>query len=89
MAKPANPFTREIWAVIAKQFPLTKREGEVAWLVVHDVKREAIARQLRIARSTVNSHVRNVFKKSGVADRGQFIAEVTNLAWNLKTEGKA
>jgi len=56
-------FTRIEWDSIAKHFDLTSREKEVVNLVAEGMAEEEIASSLRIARGTVKTHMRNVYRK--------------------------
>jgi len=59
---------------------LTSREQEVLRLVAEGLSSKAIARQLFLAPSTVNYHVRSVFNKLGVDTRAQAVA-VGSTTW--------
>jgi non-specific serine/threonine protein kinase len=54
--------------------PLTSREQEVLRLVAEGLSSKAIARQLFLAPSTVNYHLKSVFSKLGVDTRAQAVA---------------
>ena len=63
--RPAQPPGR---------IPLTARERDVLRLVAEGLSSKAIARQLFLAASTVNYHLRSVFNKLGVDTRAQAVA---------------
>ncbi|MFJ3882599.1 response regulator [Streptomyces sp. NPDC090077] len=52
---------------------LTAREGEVLTLIAEGHSNSEIARRLTIGRSTVKTHVNNLFAKTGVRDRAQAV----------------
>jgi ATP/maltotriose-dependent transcriptional regulator MalT len=60
-------------------FGLTRREWEVAQLVVAGLTNHQIAAQLFVARSTVETHLSRVFEKLGVTSR---VGVATKLAGN-------
>jgi NarL family two-component system response regulator LiaR len=53
---------------------LTEREGEVLRLMVRGMTNEEIALDLRIAPTTVKSHVSNILSKLGVGSRVEAVA---------------
>lgn len=59
-----------------KKFSLTEREIAVAELVLKHYTNQSIAETLYIDRSTVSSHVKNIYKKMGVTKRTEFVALV-------------
>lgn len=69
-ARPAQP-DEESWAK-----ELTLRETEVMQLLARGLSNRRIARQLTISEATVKHHLRSVFLKLGVEDRGQAIVKV-------------
>ncbi|WP_405977977.1 response regulator [Streptomyces sp. NBC_00158] len=52
---------------------LTAREGEVLTLIAQGHSNPEIARRLTIGKSTVKTHVNNLFAKTGVRDRAQAV----------------
>ncbi|MHC4834029.1 MAG: response regulator transcription factor [Planctomycetota bacterium] len=48
---------------------LTRREREVATLLVEDCSRAEVAERLGISTNTVISHTRNIYRKLGVRSR--------------------
>jgi DNA-binding NarL/FixJ family response regulator len=53
---------------------LTQRESEVLGLIVRGLSNRAIALRLSIGEDTVKTHVRGIFRKLEVSDRGQAVA---------------
>lgn len=53
---------------------LTQRESEVLDLLVSSHSNRAIAARLVVSEDTVKTHVRNLYRKLGVSDRGSAIA---------------
>ena len=52
---------------------LTRREIEIALSILSDSSYKNIAKELFIAESTVSKHASNIFKKTGVRNRGEFL----------------
>ncbi|WP_055105290.1 helix-turn-helix domain-containing protein [Paenibacillus ihumii] len=52
---------------------LTKREKEIGYLWMHNHSVEQIAQMLYIAPGTVKNTLKNVYKKTNVGDKGEFI----------------
>ena len=55
-------------------YGLTPREQEVAHLVLRGATTETIARELVIANGTLQTHLRDIFEKTGVRSRRELIA---------------
>ena len=70
---PANPgegfMTEAQWAASAAIIPLTKREVDVAILLLLDLPRKTIARRLGICARTVRVHFKHLFDKLRVDGR--------------------
>lgn len=60
-------------------YGLTKREGEIALLVVNGYSNNEIARMLCISGQTVRDHLTEVFMKIKVRSRGELTAKVLGL----------
>src|SRR3972149_4824492 len=69
LTKPVDPD-----ALLAAGHGLTEREGEVLRLLVRGMTNEEIALDLRIAPTTVKSHVSNILSKLGVGNRVEAVA---------------
>ncbi len=54
-----------------KEFGLTRRETEVALLLLRDFSNAEIAAELFITETTVKKHVTNIFGKTGIQARGE------------------
>ena len=52
---------------------LTKREIEVALSILSNQSYKEISKDLYIAESTVSKHASNIYKKTGVKNRRQFL----------------
>lgn len=52
---------------------LTRREIEVALSILSDLSYKNVAKDLFIAESTVSKHASNIFKKTGVKNRSEFL----------------
>jgi DNA-binding CsgD family transcriptional regulator len=53
---------------------LTRREVEIALSILRGLSYKEIAKDFFIAESTVSKHASNIFKKTAVKNRGQFIS---------------
>lgn len=51
------------WKRIGRQFELTSRELDVVQLLCIGMRNEGIAGKLRIAKGTVKTHTRNIYRK--------------------------
>jgi DNA-binding NarL/FixJ family response regulator len=63
-------------------FYLTRREEDIAKLVVKGYSNKKISSALLISEKTVKSHLRNIFKKLGVSNRFQLALEYHDLTTN-------
>ncbi len=59
---------------------LSRREREVAALVLRGMTPAAIARELSISRSTVYRHLANIHAKLGVSNRGELVLRLAGMA---------
>ena len=57
---------------------LTRREMEVAWLLTTGASTEEIENRLHIARPTLKTHLRNIYRKVGVRNRGEMALVMMN-----------
>ncbi|MFD3442959.1 LuxR C-terminal-related transcriptional regulator [Streptomyces sp. NPDC058685] len=55
---------------------LTKREREIAFLVAKRLTNSEIANQANISRRTVENHLQNIYRKIGVATRGELRSQL-------------
>lgn len=74
VVEPAKPA--ELAPVILLAYGLTKREGEVAQLVIQGNRTKVVARKLHISENTVEDHLKGIFGKLGVGSRGELMARV-------------
>jgi len=56
---------------------LSERETEVAHRVADGLTNRQIARLLGISEKTVETHLRNIFRKTGLASRAQLAVYIT------------
>lgn len=69
---------------ILKMSPLTSREWQVLGLIYSGYSNEQISQSLKIALTTLKTHIRNLYQKIGVSNRSQSIEYTKNL---LKSMG--
>lgn len=74
VVEPAT--SAELARVIVLAYGLTRREGEVAQLVLQGKPTKQLARQLQISENTVEDHLKAIFAKVGVGSRGELTAKV-------------
>lgn len=60
------------------QLALSPREAEVAELIIQGKSNKQIAEQLYISLPTVKTHIRNIFKKTGIENRFELVKFLTN-----------
>lgn len=58
--------------------PLSRREQEVLSLLSLGLRNRAIAEKLYVGEETVKSHLKNIYRKLGVSNRGEAIAAAFN-----------
>jgi DNA-binding NarL/FixJ family response regulator len=64
-----KPFSPDEWKQIVRKLCLSTREAEVAALVLHGLKDEAIATRLKVKKPTVRTHLKNMFESLEVNSR--------------------
>lgn len=74
VVEPAKPA--ELAPMILLGYRLTKREAEVAQLVLQGKPNKVVARHLRISENTVEDHIKAIFVKVGVGSRGELTARI-------------
>jgi two-component system nitrate/nitrite response regulator NarL len=57
------------------EISLTQREQEILQLVAEGLSAPDIGRQLYLSAGTVKTHLRHIYEKFGVSDRGAVVAE--------------
>ena len=75
-AVPAAVSSAQPLEGLFRQYGLTKRETEVAALVVQGLENEEIANRLLRATITIKSHISSIYRKFGVRGRPEFISMV-------------
>jgi DNA-binding CsgD family transcriptional regulator len=71
------PMTQpEISALIVQTYGLSKRESEVAHLVLAGLSTQEIADDLHVSPYTVQDHLKAIFAKVGVRSRRELVAQV-------------
>jgi DNA-binding NarL/FixJ family response regulator len=67
---------QELAPLLAHAYGLTSRERTVTRLVAHGLPTKAIARRLHLSSWTVQDHLKAIFEKVGVTNRGELIARL-------------
>lgn len=57
-----------------KMYALTKKEREIAYLLLKGCTYNQIAISLKLSTNTVKEHVKHIYKKADVSNKGEFIA---------------
>lgn len=65
---------QQLAEIIVRARGLTAREREVVELVARGLADRHVARQLRVAESTVQDHLKSVFVEFGVTSRSELLA---------------
>ena len=68
--------SHEIFESAMKEYELTNRETEVAWLLYRGYTNRQIGGELFIAETTVKKHVSHIYEKMKVSGRKEFRAKV-------------
>ncbi|MDQ3642027.1 MAG: LuxR C-terminal-related transcriptional regulator [Actinomycetota bacterium] len=74
VVEPAT--SAELAPMILLAYGLTRREADVARLVLQGKPTKAVSRELRISQNTVEDHLKAIFAKVGVSSRGELTATV-------------
>lgn len=75
--------------VMAQSNQLSKREWEVAELLLQGKSNKQIALALGIAEHTVEFHLKNIYKKLGVSSRAEAIIELGKFILQMKSRTEA
>lgn len=67
---------KEGYLAFAHSADLTRRETEIAWLVVNGYSNQRLAQELYISEATVKKHLTHIYEKTGAAGRGALKAAV-------------
>ncbi len=68
----------ELNDLVAEAYGLTPREREVTTLITTGLANKQIAQRLGVSRYTVEDHVKSVFAKTAVPNRGSLVALLQN-----------
>ena len=78
-ASPAAVDHNSKFALLEEHFGMTARESEVALLFASGFTQKRAAEQLCISHSTVQSHMKSVYRKTGVHNRNELIDVLTPI----------
>jgi DNA-binding CsgD family transcriptional regulator len=76
----------ELNDLVAEAYGLTPREREVTSLITTGLANKQIAQRLGLSRFTVEDHVKSVFAKTAVANRGSLVALLQNEHYQPRAE---
>jgi DNA-binding CsgD family transcriptional regulator len=62
--------------LVLSSLGLTRRESEVALLVLRGASTKAIGAELHLSAYTVKDHLKSIFDKTGVRSRRDLVAQV-------------
>ena len=84
---PATPashdlLTREQWQGLHSRFNLSAREVDVVRAIFDGHSESEVGSLLGISPNTVHTHVRHIYRKVAVRDRGQLIVRVIEVSRN-------
>lgn len=68
-----------VFESMMKEYELTNREAEVAWLLYRGFTNRQIGEELYIAETTVKKHTSHIYEKMYVSGRKEFRAKVNEL----------
>lgn len=76
LTQPASAKSEleQIVEQVAQEFQLSEREREVMALIGQGYTASAVAEQLVISINTVNTHIRNIYRKLGIHKRSELIS---------------
>lgn len=78
-ADQIRALSHEIFESAIKEYDLTNRESEIAWLLYRGYTNRQIGEELFIAETTVKKHVSHIYEKMQVSGRKEFRAKVNEL----------
>lgn len=78
-ADQTRSLSHEIFESAIKEYDLTNRESEIAWLLYRGYTNRQIGEELFIAETTVKKHVSHIYEKMQVSGRKEFRAKVNEL----------
>ncbi len=67
-------------SIVLDQFHLTQAEKEIAYALIDEYPLSAIAEQRGVRPSTIKSHVKNIYDKTGTTGRIQFMSQFMMMA---------
>ena len=66
---PIKLINTRRWSYLERMYDLTTREKQIAELICYGLRNEDIASKLRIAKATVKTHIRNIYRKTRVKSK--------------------
>ncbi|UCE98829.1 MAG: helix-turn-helix transcriptional regulator [Planctomycetota bacterium] len=79
-------LTEQHWAYIQSLYHMSPREVQVAQLVCQGLNNEDIARDLRIKRGTVKTHLRNIYRRVHVQNKITMLLRLLDQAAKLSAK---
>lgn len=82
-SQPLQPQTvAQRCAALSAAYELTPRESEIVELLAHGRNTPYIEQELVLAKSTVKTHIKHIYKKCGVSSRQELLSLLSNPADN-------
>ncbi len=78
------PLSEEEWLCVRDRLELTKKQAEVAALVLQAACDKKVAYELHLGLPTVRTHLRRIYAKANVQDRAELIVRMINIARGKK-----
>jgi DNA-binding CsgD family transcriptional regulator len=77
----------EVLGILGRAYALSRRELEIAGLVVDGLTTRQIADRVCITGYTVKDHLKSIFRKVGTDTRGELVATLTGASRLVGEEG--
>ena len=73
---PCTFLPDDVWAAIAMSLGLSKREAEIAALIMRDETERAMAGELGMSAHTVHTHLERLYRKLNARSRSQVVVRI-------------